>query len=364
MAAAVLVLSVLLLARHTQGARYSITRGTWDKGEPTEIHYVVLKDTVTGAFATVLQNAGGRVERINVAPRGSESLPRDIILSHPAPHQGAEVKANKRWMGAMLSPWANRINNGTYTFNGQTHYLPRNEEPDRDTALHGFLVNKTMKTGHEAVSDDEAELMLWYDFDATDPGYPFRVRHAIVYTFRFYGLNITTRATNLMTDGSEVPFYHSWHPYVIVPDVSSTKVIMDREQCDVVEVLMSPGAPRGGELIPTGYSRPWMRFNGTDTIGGTFDRPTYYDNEFKTVCLGESPVISTRIVSDETVVIWQEGLKYPFNQIFTGAKEKWGINAVAWEPMSAKCDAFNNHDGNFIISAGQSFEGSFGIYRA
>ena len=48
-------------------------------------------------------------------------------------------------------------------------------------------------------------------------------------------------------------------------------------------------------------------------------------------------------------------------QIFTGAKEGWGWDAIALEPMSGLADAFNNGDGLKVLSAGEVFEGTFGM---
>lgn len=48
-------------------------------------------------------------------------------------------------------------------------------------------------------------------------------------------------------------------------------------------------------------------------------------------------------------------------QIFTGAKEGWGWDAIAMEPMSALADAYNNGDGLRVLAAGESFEGTFGV---
>ena len=62
-------------------------------------------------------------------------------------------------------------------------------------------------------------------------------------------------------------------------------------------------------------------------------------------------------------VLWQDSA-FAYNQIFTGSRELWGDQAVAFEPMSAKADAFNNHDGLSVLSDGETWQGTFGIYVA
>ena len=47
--------------------------------------------------------------------------------------------------------------------------------------------------------------------------------------------------------------------------------------------------------------------------------------------------------------------------LFLGSMELWGDSAVAFEPMSAKADAFNNYDHLAILSDGETFTGTFGF---
>jgi galactose mutarotase-like enzyme len=56
------------------------------------------------------------------------------------------IRANVGWKGTMLVPYANRIKNGTYTLNGETHFLERNEDRGiyGKIALHGYLYRKAM----------------------------------------------------------------------------------------------------------------------------------------------------------------------------------------------------------------------------
>lgn len=54
---------------------------------------------------------------------------------------------------------------------------------------------------------------------------------------------------------------------------------------------------------------------------------------------------------------------YRYLQIFTGAKSAFGsIDAVVLEPLSAMSDAYNNHDGLHVISAGETFVSSYGVH--
>lgn len=126
---------------------------------------------------------------------------------------------------------------------------------------------------------------------------------------------------------------------------------------------MSTGAPRHGELIHTRRTVGFRALNGTDAIGGTERAPTYWDDEFKAdTDAVRCPLLRARIVdSAHSVVLWQDS-QYRFYQLYTGAQEVWDGRGIALEPQSAKADAFNNGDHLAILSAGESFYGSFGVY--
>jgi len=47
-------------------------------------------------------------------------------------------------------------------------------------------------------------------------------------------------------------------------------------------------------------------------------------------------------------------------QIYTGAREKSGVNGLVLEPMSALADAYNNGDGLTVLWPGDTFDGTFG----
>ena len=72
---------------------------------------------------------------------------------------------------------------------------------------------------------------------------------------------------------------------------------------------------------------------------------------------------TTRLIdtnSGDTVSLHHD-LHFPYLQIYTGSKAGGGEDAVVLEPLSAMADAFNNHDGLHVISAGESLTTRFGV---
>ena len=193
-------------------------------------------------------------------------------------------------------------------------------------------------------------------------------------------LRITIRALNTRTDGGPLPWTASWHPYFAVTDVSTTKVSFDSCGGAWRHLLCGPGAPRGGDLIPTGQSEEWTLFDGNTSLGGTAAKPTYFDDEY-TSTLAANPLVPrprfdahgrrcgppgdiTNVIidGDEQTVVVGEGMQFQTWQIFTGAKEGWGWDAIALEPMSGLADAFNNGKGLTVLMPGEAYEGSFSVH--
>ena len=204
-----------------------------------DLHMKVLVNTNTNESVKVIHDFGGRLEAVRLLSK-SRHVVKDVIHTHD--NNASAVRANVGWAGSMLAPFANRIANGTYTFEGTTHYLPRNEvrcNGTCDCALHGFLWNKTMAVAHQETTDDFAKLTLAYTFAGSEPGYPFVLNMTLTYVLSEQGLEVTVRAFNPSTT-SALPFFHSVHPYFKTDDVS--QCIIEFDNCTGWNHLdMGPG---------------------------------------------------------------------------------------------------------------------------
>lgn len=319
----------------------------------------VLRNSVTGEYLEVVPALGGKTEALVLkTPRGDL---KQVLLDHD--RNATAVRANVGWKGAMLAPYANRIANGTYTLNGKTHYLERNEDRGGygKVALHGYLYRKTMSVLRAVADDSAAELTLGFDFDGMDAGYPFLLALNITYRLDESGFTATTTAHNAMGDGTPAPFFNSWHSYYKVADISKATLTLDK--CSRWNHLrVTNDSNVYSDLIPTGVTAPWATFDGSSPIGGTTDAPTYYDDEFKaTADSGTCPQLAVRIASGaDTSVLWMDS-RFRFVQVFSGTKKNFGEQAIAVEAMSSAADAWNNEQGIRIIEDGETFVGKFGV---
>lgn len=330
-----------------------------------DVRLKVLTNRRTGENASIIENYGGCVDELFLLT--SRSTLKRVLWDHG--RNSSAVDTNPTWKGRMLLPYANRIGNATYLFNGTRHTLPVNDVAGLNNSLHGLLWNKPMKLVSSSGGAAAATVKLRYQFDGSDKGFPFALQVEISYTLDAKGFWMQVDASNLDPNGWPLPYYNGWHPYFLVSDMSKAKIVLDNCTSHVhVDVETGPQfpPPRFSNMVPSRHVSPWLKNNGSDAIGGNTSVPTYMDDEVKALraCPGsEDSFFATRLVdpvlSDTTVLLHDHSFRYL--QIFTGAKATWGADAVVLEPLSAMSDAYNNHDGLHVISAGETFSSRFGV---
>jgi len=324
----------------------------------------------TNEYVSIVLEYGGMVDDVVLLSPVSGKL-KPVIASSGGDCQF--IADNPHFQGKQLLPYANRIANATYVWNGTRYYLPLNE-PDRNNSIHGLLYNVTVFVESQEALKDRASLVVGYEFNSSywaSSGYPFNLSIRINYTLSALGFDVNVTATNVGKQWS-APFFNSWHPYFLA-NVSSAYLIFDPcTQWNHVDVYNNSNLY--SNLLPTGRTTDYNPFDGSSPIGGTDTAPTYYDDEFKPRKRcgskgkerpGLLPAFHQRLkdsVSGDTSVLWHEAEKYPFVQVYTGARSNWGLNAVALEPMAAEMDAFNNFDSLKILSGGETWSGTYGVY--
>jgi len=353
-------LTLCALLGTVEAAKFVVEDDSFGQGQEI-VKMKVLKNVETGEKVEVAYNVGGRTEALELLSPATGAL-KSVLLDNK--RNASDVRANTGWRGDMLAPYANRISNGTYSVNGKTYYLDRNEDrsPYAIGALHGYLYSKVM-TIEEATGDDRsAKLRLSYNFDGTDPGYPFPLRVELTYSLTGHGFEIAWKAINL-GKAEPLPFFNSWHSYFKVTDVSKAVLTLDR--CSAWNhILVTNNSNTDSDLIPTGLTEPFGDFDGTKPIGGTLEEPTYWDDEFKmTASAKKCRTIETKVTdpsTGETSVLFSDN-QFRWIQVYTGTMKSQGEQAIAVEAMSGEADAWNNMQGMRLLQAGEEWEGSFGI---
>ena len=223
--------------------------------------------------------------------------------------------------------------------------------------MHGLLENKTMIVESQMTDLNSAVVVLSYQFDGNDQGYPFYPFVEITYTLSKQGFDISITVTN-SDPANPLLFYVGWHPYF---KCSVYQSVITFDKC-----TRWAHVQLNNHAIPTGITNEFMGFDGSTPIGGSAANPTHYDDAYK--ALGRNTTECSKYetslydpASDQTVVLYQD-TGFPIVQVFTGIVSGSGEDAVAIEPMSAMTDSFNNHDHLEILSGGEIWKGSFGVY--
>jgi aldose 1-epimerase len=108
--------------------------------------------------------------------------------------------------GQALIPWPNRVADGRYEWDGETHQLDITEMPRRN-AIHGLVRWRSW----QLVEREDDRVVLGTRLLAA-PGYPFTLALEIGYRLTDAGLEVTASAENL--GGSACPYGAGFHPYL------------------------------------------------------------------------------------------------------------------------------------------------------
>ena len=150
---------------------------------------------MAGDQRAVLDEVGGGI-------RSYSAHGRELLDGYPA----GEPSPSGR--GQVLIPWPNRLEDGSYEFDGQRHQLELNE-PENGNAIHGLV-----RWEPWAVGEREPHRVVMENVLAPQSGYPFTLRLSIEYALALGGLTVRTTATN--EGESACPYGAGAHPYLTV----------------------------------------------------------------------------------------------------------------------------------------------------
>jgi aldose 1-epimerase len=207
--------------------------------------------------------------------------------------------------GQVLAPWPNRIDGGSYEWEGETHRLALTEPADGN-AIHGLVRWASWRP-----VEHEPDRVLLEHVLHPQPGYPFTLRLQVEYALGGEGLAVTTRAENL--GDRACPFGAGHHPYLAAPTGR-------------VDDLLLQGKPIGDRRLD-------------DTIA--LEGPWRLE------------------VGDVTV--WADE-RWGYVQLFTGDdKPDVARRSLAVEPMTCPPNAFRTGIDVVRLEPGERFEGRWGI---
>jgi aldose 1-epimerase len=248
--------------------------------------------------------------------------------------------------GQVLIPWPNRLQDGSYEFDGRRCQLPLNE-PERHNAIHG-LVRWAPWTA--AVQEPHRAVMEYVLYP--QPGYPFTLGIGIEYALSDAGLKVRTTATNL--GGEPCPYGSGAHPYLTLgtPAIDHLMLRMPAQT-----ILRSDA--RGLPIDTAAVAGTEYDFQQPRRIG-----PTQLDHAFTDLERDRDGIARVELRDPERgteVCLWVDR-SYPYLMLFTGdtlanAKRR----SLAVEPMTCPPNAFRTGEALLRLEPGASFTGTWGI---
>ena len=289
--------------------------------------------------------ANGRSARI--ACRGATLISLEQA-AHGAVHQlvdgyrdGGELDSRPSSRCAIMAPFANRIDDARYSFDGCEQDLQPGVEGAQRASRHGFVRGVDFDVANQRATPDDAQVT--FSTQAIRPGafhgYPHAIDLAVTYTLDANGLALTVSMRNV--GDTSAPCFFGWHPYFRVGEG-----VVDSWELQVPAthlVRTTPDyIPLPGEQAyqPLDEAPQALDFRQAKPIGST-----KIDNAYAGLLIGADGRTRTHLRNPATglaLSIWQErGVML----VFTADTVTRDVRqAVALEPMESLSNAFNRPD--------------------
>ncbi len=262
----------------------------------------------------------------------------------------------------IMTPFANRIPNGKYSFNGKD--LQLNPVPPRTQVIHGFTSFENFELSDVNSNGNYIELTL--AFKKIRPGvftgYPFAINVYVKYKFEDNKITITVTGENV---GDEpAPFHTGWHPYFKASDKGIENLILavDADQTILIDKSLIP-LP-GVKAYANVDDNPQLDFRNTLPEEKRRIGKRILDNCYASLKSGSNGLSASSIFDPDNglkISMFQKG---GVTLLFSGDTLSDRVRqSVAVEPMQYPTNAFNRDEfkNQITILPGQKSIFEFGV---
>lgn len=313
-----------------------------------------LKDTASGASAEVaLKGATLLKYYINL---NNELF--NIIDGFKTPEELIKAKGARSYI---MTPFANRIPDGKYSFEGKSYVIE--PVPPRTEVIHGFTASHIFGLEEYAETDEFASITLVTDITPDQyKGYPFSLKVSVKFTLSEEKLDIAVTSVN--TGENSAPFFCGWHPYFRTNEDGIENLILTIDAESVISM--------DEKFIPLKGSAafsPIEKHKRDDYRSVLTEKERIINNRKLDLCYANLN-LDKKGFAYSSIYDPDNGLKITMYQkggvtlAFSGdsliARKR---KAVALEPMMALTNAFNREDFKKLITIqpGASISFNFGV---
>ena len=249
--------------------------------------------------------------------------------------------------GQVLAPWPNRLDGGTYEFDGVTAQASINEI-GRGNAIHGLVRWMPWRLTGRAQNRVGLACEL-----RPSPAYPFSLGLEVEYRIGREGLTVTTDAQNL--GPTDLPFGLGFHPYLTVGTATIDQVRL-RVPAHRRLVTDERGLPTGA----AGVAGTEFDFTSARPIGVTRLDTAFGD-------LSRDPDGRFRVDLDQpdggaAATLWGDE-RFRYVMVYSGDTLEPGERrtGLAVEPMTCPPNALRSGTDLVVLRPGARWTGSWGI---
>lgn len=251
--------------------------------------------------------------------------------------------------GQVLAPWPNRLDGGSYRFEGRDGQAAL-DEPELQNAIHGLV--RWLPWRALARSADAVALACVLH---PQPGYPWQLDLQVEYRLDGTGLTVSVRARNAWD--VPVPFGIGFHPYLTVGIAIDDAIL----QIPATRCLLTDrrGLPAGSEPVAASA----LDFTTARPIG-----PARLDTGYADLVRGSDGLARAFLETPDgarRVSLWVDP-SFRYLMVYTGDTLKSVSRrrrAVAIEPMTCPPNALRTGIDLLRIEPGQVVESRWGLVQ-
>jgi aldose 1-epimerase len=306
-----------------------------------------IERTRLGPHEIVVLHDAERGRTARIAARGAtltslEQVANGVTHQLADGYQGSEeLDSRPSSRFAIMAPFANRIDDARYVFDGQSEDLQPGVQGDQRASRHGFVrgVDFDIATQHVTSGGAQVTFATSVIRPGAFPGYPHAIDLKVTYTLDASGLALLVSMHNV--GDTAAPCFFGWHPYFRVGDSAVDTWALQVPATQLVRT--TPGyIPLPGEQAYQSLddAPEALDFRKAKPIGST-----KIDIAYAGLVTGADGRVRTRLRDPANglgLTVWQE---HGVMLVFTADTVTRDVRrSVALEPMESMSNAFNRPD--------------------
>lgn len=299
----------------------------------------ILKNPESGETAHIIPQVGGIVRKLIL---GKGSLQTSVINIES---EASTLVGDRSYPSRHMCPFAGRIEDGLYQFEGELYELDINEK-DRNMALHGFVedaafeVVQSLAMPATSTTEGSAFLTLSYRYNGNRKGFPFQFLLTVTYSLKEKtGFSLQYKIMNV--GKIRMPIGIGWHPYFSL----GTGLVDDWE----IQVAATHQFLVNDRLI----TKAKVEF---DERGYFSLKDRNFDSCFL-LPLNTTNETKLRSLSlNKCLTVWQDA-NLPYLMLYIPPNRK----SIAIESQTSGINAFNTHEGMKMLLPAKSLVASCGL---